>query len=653
MTAQTPLTRWISAAAVAALFASPVPATAQLPVSTGGSLPNQEAALIEWDLPAEGDAQPGAMMVDLHGTEGGQVWFVTRTIGMADNPDAAPAQRVYRLDIKPGAKHNYAAWYSWQLDPALTGTTGGVRKVKTSKDKRYVFVRTLGTLQRIDTQGCVPTVSGVACPRAAWLDGSDANGFNVTGVSDIAIDEQRNVYTALSKGAPENSYVQRLNSTATENNVTRWLVGGGAGSCQTFGESSPCLSGIDVHPRTRYLVYYSEPVGGEADAGAIAELNTYNNSVRRWPLAELSTKTGDTIAQPRQLHVDHDGLVWVVTGSGHLVSLDPGRNRMSKHRLPEGVINDPWGIAPDNGMIGYTVTGEDLLAGGMKHAVAMLVPDRDYRYVAPFLSTAPRETLTVPAQGGWGDRSSGVQPPTPKKVPARVTPTDDGTFIEALIGTNNDSTLPLGITPDQGSSVGTFFYAVGQTMNPTVNRVGRVRLPRDGHKGKHERDDDDCDDDGRRGHDDDDDDDDGWKNDLDDDDDNDGRKDHMDDDDDNDGIEDEWDSRGHKEKKGRYDDEQDTNGGSHSEQAVTTDANTLLVVGIAKASDPLALISIEIVNAAGQVVATSPIMAGAAVVTYVPFGQANYVTRARNHGATPVNFSTTIITRELWSLVTP
>jgi hypothetical protein len=96
-----------------------------------------------------------------------------------------------------------------------------------------------------------------------------------------------------------------------ETNVKRWTVGDGAGFCPGAGLSAPCLSGIAVHPSNNRLVYYSEPSGNN-----IGELDVYTNQVRRWSLNPMGAN------EPRQLHVTRAGKIWVVTGSGDLVSLD-------------------------------------------------------------------------------------------------------------------------------------------------------------------------------------------------------------------------------------------------------------------------------------------------------------------------------------------
>lgn len=115
-----------------------------------------------------------------------------------------------------------------------------------------------------------------------------------------------------------------------------------------------------------------------------------------------------------------------------------------------------------------------------------------------------------------------------------------------------------------------------------------------------------------------------------------------------DGIEDMWDNKGHRESQCRYDDEHDTAARAHSSRDVTIASKTVLLVGLVTANDPKAPVTVEIVNTFGQVVASSATLPGASVVTYVPPASGTYSLRARNHGFSPVRFSTTIITRESW-----
>lgn len=115
-----------------------------------------------------------------------------------------------------------------------------------------------------------------------------------------------------------------------------------------------------------------------------------------------------------------------------------------------------------------------------------------------------------------------------------------------------------------------------------------------------------------------------------------------------DGIGDMWDPKGQRESQRRYEDEHATAARSHSSYDVTAAPGTVLLVGLVTADNPVAPINVEIVNALGQVVASSPTLPGASVVTYVPLAGGTYAVRARNNGFTPVRFSTTIITREAW-----
>src|SRR5262245_58148023 len=517
--------------------------------------------LIEWDLPEQMDNTPGGMAVDVQG-DGNRIWFSTR-VQMGDAP------RLYQFDLHNGKKVNNGQWVSYQLDPAFSGVANGLRKIRTShdKDRRFVFLHTAVSLQRIDTLDCKkapgtldPTIVNGDCGRTAWVhneavqaDGTpDPNGpTNPDSGSDVAIDDFNNIFTvsaALIPGgalpgpdiampdsltspapdaAPGNSFVQRLSPDKTVNNAIRWYVGHGVGLCTSF--SSPCISGVTFDKR-RDKIYFSEP--GDAltgDLGAIAELDMTRSAVRRWDFATLSALSGDTVREPRQLNIDNDGKLWTVTASGHLVSLDPTRNRMSKHKTPtfapgDELFTDLFGVAPDGGLIGYTDSSQ------VTSKVGMLAPDKDVVIVTPKLTFVPSRVLTIPPTPGRANRTAGVTPPQNKLVNGQRVNNADGQFTEAVTNSGNDSFQPLGITADMSASVGTFFYAVGDPGAIAFNRIGRVRLPRGQEKARIERDDDDNDDDGKRNDVDDDVDDDGVKNAMDADSDNDGIPDSMDDD---------------------------------------------------------------------------------------------------------------------------
>jgi hypothetical protein len=393
--------------------------------------------LIEWDLPEQMDNTPGGMAVDVQG-DGNRIWFTTR-VQMGDAP------RLYQFDLHGGKKVNKGQWVSYELDPDFSGVANGLRKIRTShdKDRRFVFVHTAVSLQRIDTLDCQkaagtldPLVINGDCGRKAWLHNDamqadltpDPNGpTNPDSGSDVAVDDYNNVFTVSAAllpdgtapagvtipdsisfpaptAAPGTSFVQRLIPDKASSNVIRWYVGHNVGICTSF--SSPCLSGI-TYDKRRDRIYFSEPGDGLDDFGAIAELDMAHNAVRRWDFATLSTMTVDTIREPRQLNIDSDGKLWTVTGSGHLVSLDPGKNRMSKHKTPifaagDDAFTDLFGVAPDGGLIGYTDSSQ------ITSKVGMLAPNRDFVIVYPKTVYVPSRTLTIQPTPGRANRTSGT-----------------------------------------------------------------------------------------------------------------------------------------------------------------------------------------------------------------------------------------------------
>jgi hypothetical protein len=645
------------------LSATPSPPGPTTPIVTTGT-----TTVIEWDLPLDTDEKTGGIMVDLTG-DGNRLWFVTR--------QALP--RVYRMDLKYGKRVNPAQWVSWPLD-ATGGPTSGLRKMKTSKDKRFIFIRSSDTLQRVDTGSCAMQYTGLyanttTCRRTVWrydvTQPSDPSqtGFLADAGSDIAIDDYNFVYTAsgMADGGPDvppsdfaasgftasdftpvppTQYIERMNPNTTKYNTVRWYVGGGAGECPAAVVSAPCQSGVTLKNGNKDLVYYSEPSGGDG-TGAIGELDTRYGTVRRWTFTQLNVgATGaDIVSEPRQLQFDSDGRLWAITGSGHLVSLDIKRNRMSKHTLPAHFDNDLFGIAPDGGFIGYTDSSTT------QNIVGMLIPVFNTVTVYPLCATVDRRVFTKPGETTDVPQKNGVAYPKAKTIDTRRTQKDDGTFVEGITaGLTNDSLSPMGITPDYSASVGTFFYAVGQPVDVTIKRVGRIRLPRAKDHARVERDDDDCDDDGKRADVDDDNDNDGIKDAIDADRDNDGIPDVMDDDTDNDGIEDSFDTPDHKEAKQTS--SQDIAAGDYALDQFTVNPGTLLALLSATSSNLLASVSVEVLDAAGNVVASSVSAPGASVLTWTPPAAGGMFTlRVKNGGTALSTISTKILTRELWPLL--
>jgi hypothetical protein len=621
--------RW---AVFAGTLMTALPSAAQIPpvpplVPTP---PTPTARIIEWDLPSQGDSQPGAVVVDTLGEDRNRVWFVTRA-GSTGSP------HVYRLETPKSLMTANARWTGWALDALVTG---GLKKVRASHDRRFVYVRTVNenlaaVIERVDTQSC----SGGSCDRVEWSDPMDPTEVGLD-VSDLTVDSYNNVFTSHTPftsdlaALQDQSYVQMLTPQNGGATVTRWMVGGGAGLCgtgtgaDTPSEFTPCISGIAVHPTNRNLVYYSEP-----SSNNIAELNTATNNVRRWSLTALAA-TGNVVAGPRQVNVDRWGMVWVVTGSGHLVKLDPCANQMSAYQLPDSAAADPFGIAPDDDAVGYTASRTGI------SKVGMLLPKGRAICVNPVQTCATKTTKCLSQTCARAQVASAWVCPKGKTVAADVMKDPDGsTYIEAQIGSNgNDSQNPLGLTPVKSKSQGTFFYAVGfnssMTTDPNnpsvpvaVNRIGFVRLPVMHHI-NHPRDDDDSNDGDKSNH--------SWHN---------WHGHATDDDSDDDGFEDDQDTPTAYETVQRTDSAALAGGGS-IDFPITASATTLALIAKADVDNPLAQIAMEIHDARGVLIATSVPAPGLAVAQVLLPAAGNYTCRFRNYGAVPVNYVPTLIVRE-------
>jgi hypothetical protein len=603
-------------------------ALAQVPLSTLPTVTTGQARLIEWDLPPQDDdVVPGAMVVDSQGDDKNRIWFVTR----AGNPPHA-----YRMDFPSSLMKGNARWTSWALSQTALitgGTDTATRRIRPSKDRRFLFVRTVAinlespgvvaTVERIDTKNC----SGMpqTCERLVWIDQSgEALPTEVAAlnVSDVAIDDYNNVFTTHS---PNNnadlSYVERLtpgSSSSAAATVTRWTVDGGAGLCHS-DTSSPCVAGVAVHPSNRYLVYFSAETANEID-----ELNTMTNKVKRWSLDALTAACQKQtppacsgVKGPRQLHIDRSGKVWGVTMSGHLVSLDPYTNLMTAHQMPSMNGADPFGVAPDDDVIGYT--------NGGTNKVGMLIPKAKAFYISPATVTIfPDTDYVTPLMeraAVTSDKVAGIG----KTVPAEVTKNADGTYVEALINVGNNSVTPLGITPAKSKAEGTFFYTVG--FSEGTNRVGFVRLPQVKEKMKHPRDDDDRDD--------------GWNG-----------EDHWHDwhdhansnDDDDDGIANGQDSPAGSENVTKGD-STPLAAAQTADYSMTASPTTLALIAMAEADDPLAQLGIDVYNAQGLLVARSAPALGIAVAQVALPSAGAYTWRVRNYGGA-VNYTPTTIVRE-------
>ncbi len=636
-------------------------------MSAPACVPGQiKVPIVEWDVEAfeNLDNEPGAITVDVTSSSADptRLWFVTR--------QSAP--HLYRF--VPGRGNANAQWRSWSLFP--TGTAGGLKKVRPAKDNRHVFVRMPLALQRIDTQ-C--TTSGSAACEAAltlYVDGTD--GF--MGTSDLAIDNFNNVYTASAVDGVAEDYIQKLNPNAPVNAageifVERWQVGGGAGVCPSVNndlpsEYTPCLAGLDLDNKNQHLVYFSA-----ANSDEIGELNTklaYQN-VRYWSLTKLGDALKEDIRDPRQLRVEYEdgkAVVWVVTGSGHLVRLIPqsGKNAlMSAHRMPDKE-NDPFGTAPDGEFIGYTAVSNpsdpmepmaDEEVDSRKDKVGVLSPKAKPVQIEGRIDTADKSDAPVGVQRTSTMTDSKAAKPDKKFAPGRVFRNEKGdVFVDAFINKAEPqktvpSERPTGITPDYGSKVGTFFYAVGLSgdVPALIKRIGRVFLP-PAERGKHARDDDDFDGDGKKNkYEDDDDDGDGTMNAADRDDDNDCKDDDFDDkDDDNDGHDDKWDDPRKKETRNSKD--HTTGGGSSTTHQMVVPAGATLVVAQATAADPATPVKVEIVSPSGIKLASPLATPGVGIATLVAPAAGTYTVRVTNLGLAATTFTTDLIVQELWPALT-
>src|SRR5262245_18909269 len=322
---------------VAQVIAPSVP-TAALPTTT---VTPPRIRVIEWNVPAQGDATPGAVIGDTIGHDQDRMWFVTR----------AGTPNLFRLEFPRSLMKGNARWTSWQLNAF---TTGGLRRIRASWDRRFIFIRTITpnlgeAVESVDTD---PTkCPGANCQTTVYTDDTVSS----LDVSDVAVDNRNNVFTTHTPNFdPLQSYVQRLTPNGSISaQVTRWTIpGSGAGLCGDVapGDTSvntPCISGIAVHPSNQSLVYFSEPA-----TNSIGELNIGANppTVRHWSLTTLSdmcrtaTAVCNAISGPRQLHLDKRGKVWVMTCSGDLVSLVPSSNKMTIHELPDNVAADPFAL---------------------------------------------------------------------------------------------------------------------------------------------------------------------------------------------------------------------------------------------------------------------------------------------------------------------
>jgi hypothetical protein len=666
-----------------ALLALTRPAAAQLlSTQTTSCVQPVDTRLIEWDVTPLGDSVVGALAVDdRSSSRQSKLWFVTRVSGSPstedglqdgpEDPNTQPTTRVYRLTPGRGIKRDPATARSWALG---AGITGGLR-LRHSDDGRFVFVNT-------QQEDAAPGDGLVAVDtrdntRVTWFD--RPHQFFISDVSTDTRGSGHSVFTAAPVFRDDmgnvdggDGVVQRLRPRQPElrdgkwivrADVTRWLVGAGAGECDNTGSlSSPCIAGVVVDRRRGHPIYFSAPRfvnNNGSTVSAVGELDPtpvkcnaydlYNScaKVRYWPLPAGT-------ASPRQILVDDNGKVWGITGSGHLFSLDIDQSRkkavVTRHvPVPGGVLLSPgdlFALAPDGGTIGFN--------DSETNEVSVLFPNAVKKDVFPETRNVERRERILKGVREDADKQDhAVDPNDAVADGLKYTNEGDGTYLETDVstGVRDDGTLtgsasPTGTAPDGARKTGSFFYGLffGGGL---ANRVGHFEVRIDPDKElEHRKDDDDFDDDGDDDDWDADDDDDGRDDAWDDDDDNDCVPDMMDNDHDNDGVENEHDSKSNREHKRT--DRGSLGAGQSKSYETTADSNSLAMVAIVEAATLTTPLSIDIVDPNGVVVLSTPPALGKAVATTTPALPGVYTIRVKNGGLSSTTYKTTIISKSIW-----
>jgi hypothetical protein len=654
-------TRSIVFVGLAVLAASPAaaqldPLLDPLPACTAFD----KTQVIEWDVETDAvDTVPSALVVDRQNSRRSRVYFATKT---------GDSARLYRLTPGLNMKKDAAEAKSWDLGSFFTG---GLR-LRPAGDGRLFVNATIN----VTFEGGIVALDANTNTRTTWED----RPFQAQ-ISDITITDgsSKDVFTAAPRYNPlptsavvlSGGVVQRLRpgkpnsiknpdgTTTVPAEVTRWQVGGLAGTCDegTPSQTAPCIPGVTVDRYGKVFVSEPEYVFKDGRIGAIGELDTTLTScpasvstapgalcslVRHWPLP--STQAG-----PRQLLLDNDGTVWVITTSGEIFALriDRYSNKASVERHnPMGAGEYMYAVAPD-GAIGFTDSNGE--------KVALLFPKNNAKPVTPESKYVLAEKGTI--NGIRKDVFPSTHPVTPITAKANTliyTLTGDGTYRETNISTGQTdkmaptgSNSPTGMAVDVARKTGSFYYGVGFIFGSGIShRIGQLMVDIEPERELRERrDDDDFDHDGvDNGHDDDDDDDD--KPDMnDDDDDNDCIPDAMDHDKDNDGIDDDYDTSDRETMKK---DSGTLAPGQVLRYDMETDVNSRALIAVVEAANLTAPFVIDIVNPAGSVVLSVPSVAGKAVATATPALSGFYTIQVRNTGLTSTDYKTTIVGRSIW-----
>jgi hypothetical protein len=472
----------------------------------------------------------------------------------------------------------------------------------------------------------------------------DASDTSTTGVVQV-----------LRPGSP-----QLMNGTwVVPADVTRYPVGGGAGSCYDTGVGAPCIPGVAVDRRRGQPIYFSEPdfVNADGSVGAVGELDTRPYKcptnlnatcakVRHWPLPSLTSA-------PREIRVDDLGRVWGITSSGHVFSLEIDRNcdkgKVTRHDPLIGGPEDLFAVAPDGGVIGFTDSNND--------KVSVLFPQQTTLAVTPAISYVLPVKKTL-----FGERicltpmTHDIAPRASIAVADRYTTPGDGTYVETNVAmtvstssTAGPSMTPTGMAPDGNHRTGAFFYGVSFALDANgsfSNRIGFMQVAVEKDRDLNcRRSDDDYDNDGIDNEHDDDVDGDGIANALDTDMDNDGVPDALDKDKNGDGIEDQYQSPGNRERQQK--DSGQMAPGETREYDMVYDEHSILMLAIVESTDLTVPLAIDIVDPNGVVVLSTPAALGKAVATATPALAGVYTIRVKNAGLTSAAYTTRLIGRQV------
>jgi hypothetical protein len=395
------------------------------------------ADFVEWDLPTLGAGTcPSAIGAVTRPPCGDPVYYVTR--GFCPSFSLANPGRVGPVMLKfiPGnpLATAQATWRAWNLGASIVDAqpledTGGM---KITRDERVAFVRAAREIIRVNMVTNVLT---------HWADVGSGDPLSF---SDLALVERCggyiDIYTAqndaLNAGTIERLTVQNGSNTAS---VKRWNVNGGAGN--------EYLSGI-AYFSGNGKIYFSEGLSNK-----IGELDPNTNKVRRWDL----TAVDPLVSGPRQISIDTKGVVWVVTTSGHLVSLNPCNNAMAAYLIPgnggilsPGSLANSQGIASSGGVVGFTETDSK--------KVGMLIPNKPTATVTPVCVTVTCTTTSLigtpdPINADCGN----VLPDDKPGLVGQHTDLDPfGEFFE--VTTPDTGNFPIGIFRDVERPVGNFWF---------------------------------------------------------------------------------------------------------------------------------------------------------------------------------------------------